>query len=196
VPTRISGLPAHVLLVHAVVVLVPLAALLLVASAWWPAARRKLGLLTPLAALIALILVPVTTHAGEWLRDRVPATPLIDRHAELGDSLLPWALAMFVVAVLVWYVHLGARLPGRLGVGARRLQAAPDRRGVLSAGARPATLTAAPPRVNVLTLIAAVLATVLAVGSVVQVVRIGESGSKAVWQGNVSSQPHQISGNR
>jgi hypothetical protein len=180
-----------------VVVLVPLAALLLVASAWWPAARRKLGILPPLVALIALVLVPVTTHAGEWLRDRVPATPLIDRHAELGDSLLPWAVAMFVVAVLLWYVHLGARLPGRLGSGARRLQAAPDGPAASSAvAAQQATLTVAPPRANVLTLIAAVLATALAVGSVVQVVRIGESGSKAVWQGNVSSQSHQVSGAR
>ena len=35
----------------------------------------------------------------------------------------------------------------------------------------------------------AVLATVVAVGCVVQVVRIGESGSRAVWTGVVSSQP-------
>lgn len=195
-PTRINGLPAHVLLVHAVVVLVPLAALLLLASAWWPAARRKLGILTPLVALVALVLVPVTTSAGEWLRDRVPATPLIRRHAELGDSLLPWAIAMFLGALLVWYVHFGARLPGQLGAGARRLHARQDEPTVSSAGAPSTTLTAAPARVSAWTLAAAVLASVLAVGSVVQVVRIGESGSKAVWQGNVSSQPRQLSGHR
>lgn len=190
-PTRINGLPAHVLLVHAVVVLVPLSALLLLASAWWPAARRKLGLLSPLVALIALILVPVTTHAGEWLRDRVPATPLVQRHAELGDSLLPWAVAMFVVAVFVWYVHAGSSLRGRTG----RLEADRDRPAESATGTtQTATLTAAPARVNVLTLVAAVLATVLAIGSVVQVVRIGESGSKAVWQGNVSSRPHSVPG--
>lgn len=190
-PTRINGLPAHVLLVHAVVVLIPLAALLLLASAWWPAARRKLGLLTPLVALIALVLVPVTTHAGEWLRDRVPATPLIKRHAELGDTLLPWALAMFVVSVLVWYVH------ARSSLRERGWRLGPDRdrpAGSATGTTQTATLTAAPARVNVLTLVAAVLSTVLAIGSVVQVVRIGESGSKAVWQGNVSSRPHGVSG--
>jgi hypothetical protein len=197
VPTRINGLPAHVLLVHAVVFLVPLAALLLLASAWSSTARRKLGLLTPLVALIALILVPVTTHAGEWLRDRVPATPLVNRHAELGDQLLPWAVAMFLVAVLVWYVDVGPRLPGRLGEGARRLQPDRDEPATAPAGAaQTATLTAAPARVSAVTMVAALLATVLAVGSVVQVVRIGESGSKAVWQGNVSSQPHQLPGDR
>jgi hypothetical protein len=49
--------------------------------------------------------------------------------------------------------------------------------------------------VNVVTRVVAALATVLAVGSVVQIVRIGESDSKAVWQGNVSSQPHAVTGN-
>jgi hypothetical protein len=39
--TTISGLPAHVLLVHALVVLAPLTALLEVLCALWPAARRS-----------------------------------------------------------------------------------------------------------------------------------------------------------
>ena len=55
-------------------------------------------------------------------------------------------------------------------------------------------MTAPATRGNALTLAVAALATVLAVGSVVQVIRIGESGSKAVWQGNVSSQPRAVPG--
>ena len=55
-------------------------------------------------------------------------------------------------------------------------------------------MTAPATRGNALTLAVAALATVLAVGSVVQVIRIGESGSKAVWKGNVSSQPHAVPG--
>ncbi|WP_233625292.1 hypothetical protein [Actinoplanes sp. ATCC 53533] len=39
----VNGLPAHILLVHAIVVLLPLAALLLVLTAVWPAARRRLA---------------------------------------------------------------------------------------------------------------------------------------------------------
>ena len=39
--STVNGLPAHVLLVHAVVVLVPLTSLLLVLVAVWPAARRR-----------------------------------------------------------------------------------------------------------------------------------------------------------
>ena len=40
--TTISGLPAHALLVHAMVVVAPLTALLGILCALWPAARRHL----------------------------------------------------------------------------------------------------------------------------------------------------------
>ncbi len=39
--TTVGGLPAHILLVHAVVVLVPLSALLIVLVTTWPAARAR-----------------------------------------------------------------------------------------------------------------------------------------------------------
>ena len=48
-PDEFNGLPIHILLVHAVVVLVPLAALLTMLSAVWPAARRRIGIITPLS---------------------------------------------------------------------------------------------------------------------------------------------------
>lgn len=105
-PTKIDGLPAHVLLVHAVVVLVPLAALMTIVSALWPRARRWLGIATPIAAFAAMVLVPITTHAGEWLRDRVPSNALVLRHAELGDQLLPFAIGTFVLATIVWWLGL------------------------------------------------------------------------------------------
>lgn len=69
-PTTIGGIPAHPLLVHFVVVLVPIAAILTLCSALWPAAHRRLGIVTPLTALVSLALVPLTTHAGEWLEHR------------------------------------------------------------------------------------------------------------------------------
>ena len=39
--STIAGLPAHILLLHFVVVLVPLTAILLIVCALWPAARRR-----------------------------------------------------------------------------------------------------------------------------------------------------------
>jgi hypothetical protein len=103
--TTINGLPAHALLVHAVVVLLPLAALAVVLHAVWPEARRRLGIVTPLLCLVVLVLVPLTTNAGRDLQARLGGSnPLIDRHAELANQILPWAIALAVVGVAQWVI--------------------------------------------------------------------------------------------
>lgn len=167
-PNEINGLPAHILLVHAVVILVPLAALLGVLGVVWPASRRRLGIATPILALVALLFVPVTSHAGEWLRDHVPDSELVRRHAELGDGLLMPAGVLFLLITALWYLD-------RIG---------PDRSasdgsttdgsgGVLTGRAARAVVS-----------VALVL---VAVFAVVQTYRIGDSGAKAAWNGRVSS---------
>lgn len=201
-PTLISGLPAHVLLVHFVVVLVPLSALLLLASALWPAARRRLGALTPLVALGSLALIPVTTHAGEWLQDRVDADPLVRAHTRIADGLLPWASGVFVVAAALWAVErLAARSEVRELIPAD--STGPDSTGSGGAGTdsarRHSTGGTLRPRPgpgsrSALTGMAAravlaALALVIATGSVVEVYRIGESGSRAAWHDAYQSQP-------
>ncbi|MFI9646148.1 DUF2231 domain-containing protein [Streptomyces sp. NPDC052040] len=152
----INGLPAHVLLVHVVVVLVPLTALALVAAALWPRAARRLGPLLPLLALAALVSVPLTTQAGEWLERHVDDDALVRRHTELGDGLLPWVLGLFVLATVVWWVG-------------RRASADAARPG----GTRWSGL---PVRIVV-----GVLSVAVAAGAVVDVYRIGDSGAKAAW---------------
>ena len=166
-PTEINGLPAHILLVHIVVVFVPLAALLAALAALWPPARRRLGVGAPLAALVALVAVPVTTNAGEALQESVPSTDLVRRHASLGDGLLPWVAGLFVLAVAVWLLGRRSDRPvsGRAGPAGEV--------GTVRGSARAGWLTAA---VSVLTVVVAAVA-------VVQVYRIGESGSNAVWHG-------------
>lgn len=159
--SEIDGLPAHVLLIHAVVVLLPLAGLAVVLHAAWPTARRRLGIVTPLLALVALVLVPLTTSAGEWLEDRVGHTPSVERHAELGDQLLPFAAGLFVVAVLVWAL-------GRYQDGA----SVP-----LVAGASGQPRTAASWMVPVATAVSVVVAAL----TVIWLYRIGDSGATAVW---------------
>ena len=159
-PTTINGLPAHPMLVHFVAVLVPVAALMLLLSVFWPAARRRLGIITPLIALVTLILVPLTTHAGEWLEHRTERDPLVRAHAQIGDQLLYWSFGVFVVAAVWWLVH-DDRTTAWLAARAHRVNA------VAAGRAATITLTA--------------IALVLAVGSVIQDYRIGESGAKAVW---------------
>jgi predicted membrane channel-forming protein YqfA (hemolysin III family) len=105
----IHGLPAHPLLVHAVVVLMPLAAVAVVLHVLWPTARRRLGIVTPLLAGVVLVLVPITMRAGTDLARSFGANPLIERHRHLAHELPPWSIALFVVAVAVW----GWRRPPR-----------------------------------------------------------------------------------
>jgi 3D (Asp-Asp-Asp) domain-containing protein len=187
-PTQINGLPAHPLLVHVVVILVPLAALMVAASALLPAVRRRLGILTPLVAFVALVSVPLTTHAGEWLEARLPSSPLVRRHAELGDQLLPWAAGLFVLAAAGWLWARRAASGGATPTPATTPATATTAPATDRAGAgHPAGGVGTRDRVVMIVL--AVLSVVVAVGSVVQVYRIGDSGAKAVWQGSYSAAP-------
>jgi cell division protein FtsW (lipid II flippase) len=102
VPETVFGLPAHAIVVHATVVLLPLAALAVLLHAFWPEARRRLGFVTPLLAGVALVLVPLSTESGENLERLVGRTPLVEQHAELADGMLPWAIGLFVVAAGLW----------------------------------------------------------------------------------------------
>jgi uncharacterized membrane protein len=66
----VNGLPAHVLLVHFMVVLVALTAVLEIACALWPAVRRgQLMWLTLILAIMITVLTPITANAGGWLYD-------------------------------------------------------------------------------------------------------------------------------
>ncbi len=127
-----AGLPLHVLLVHAVLVLTPLVGLALVVIAAWPAARRVLWLPVLIAAAVLLPLGLITIEAGKWLEVRVPPAPLIQEHTAKGEDIVPWLIALLVVAALVsaWAViELVAR---RRDGGGRRTPSArswhPDRR--------------------------------------------------------------------
>ncbi|MCU1477210.1 MAG: hypothetical protein JWQ64_1903 [Subtercola sp.] len=101
-PYEINGLPLHILLVHVVVIVVPAGAILTALGAVWPAFRRKVGILTPIVTLIGLVSVPLATNAGEWLQERIASTPLVLAHVALGETMLPWAVAQFVVATVIW----------------------------------------------------------------------------------------------
>jgi len=59
------NLPAHILLVHFVVVLVPLTSLAVVVCALSARWTRRLGAVLPLLGLVTLGMVPVTQDAGD-----------------------------------------------------------------------------------------------------------------------------------
>jgi hypothetical protein len=153
-----NGLPLHILLIHFVVIVVPVVVLCTLLAAAWPAARRRLGIVTPLLALVALISVPITVEAGEVLQEQITETALSELHGELGRDLLPWAIALFVVATIQWvWFHFFT------GTGKYA-----DR--VTSRGVRIA-----------ITVALAVAVVIVAIGAVYSVFVIGESGAKSVW---------------
>ena len=101
-----NGLPAHVLLVHFIVVLAPLTAVLAIVCTFWPAARQRLVWLVLTLALITAVLTPLTTDAGEWLAKRKGRSPLLHAHTELGDTMAYFSIALVAAAALIAFVHL------------------------------------------------------------------------------------------
>ncbi|GAA1262886.1 hypothetical protein GCM10009609_27380 [Pseudonocardia aurantiaca] len=189
-PTFVSGLPVHVLVVHAVVVLIPLAVLGAVVIAVWPAARHRYR--WPVLGLTAVgtIFVPVATETGDGLEHSLPRSALISAHTQLGDQLLPFAAALLlVVAGLVAVDRVatptGSGTAGRHSTPERQTtpdwQGTPDRQGTPE---RMGTATAVVPDrtwVRPVALVLSVLTVVLGVVTAAQVVRIGDSGARAAW---------------
>lgn len=103
----INGLPAHVLFVHAIVVLAPLTALLEILCGIWSAARRRLVWLVLALALVTAGLTPLTTEAGEWLFDRQKhPSDILREHAERGGWMIYFSVALVVVAILLAVLHV------------------------------------------------------------------------------------------
>lgn len=153
---EINGLPLHPLVVHAVVILGPLAGLTGLAYAFVP--RWRWLLRWPLVALSLVVAVTafVSVQAGESLLDARPGLePLIETHEERGELLRNWSLSFVIDAVLAaWALGGGSALAS--GWGAR------DSKGVIG-------------------WIAMVLLVVGSVGLMVLVFLAGDSGAQAVW---------------
>ncbi len=149
---NILGLPVHPLIVHATVITVPAAAVGVALAAIWPRFRRWIAWGPAAAALLALVLVPLTTSSGESLQAQLPHEALIQQHARLADGLLPWVIGLAVTAVAGWWMH---------GLAGRFQPRRPVPRGLL--------------------LVVTVLAVAAAIGTLVEVVLIGHSGAAAAW---------------
>jgi uncharacterized membrane protein len=93
-----NGLPLHPLVVHAVVVLLPLAVLGTVAIALRPVWRRRYGHLVVACAAVATVLIPVATSSGEALEKRVGRP---GNHAQLGDQLIWFAIPLLVLSFVL-----------------------------------------------------------------------------------------------
>lgn len=108
--TEIHGVPAHVLLVHFAVVLLPLTALLVIVCALWSAAYRHVVWLTLILAAVTAVLMPITVNTGEQLFNlkRNPG-PMLREHADRGVSMTYFSIALLVVAIAIAVLRIFER---------------------------------------------------------------------------------------
>ncbi|OKI42395.1 DUF2231 domain-containing protein [Micromonospora sp. CB01531] len=122
---EINGLPGHVLIVHAVVVFVPLLALLASAYGLLPRWRSRFGWAVAALAVVAPIATFLATESGEAFeevqRTRGVAGEFLQKireHSEYGDTLLWFTLGLAVAALVLlavtWNTPWAARLPSWL----------------------------------------------------------------------------------
>jgi uncharacterized membrane protein len=117
--STLAGMPAHPLLVHAIVVLAPLTALLEILCAFWPAARRNLVWLVLALAAVTTALTPITVQAGQWLYDQqAQPSEILQTHAERAEWMIYFSVALLIVAIaLVILNWLAGRSDRRRTVG-------------------------------------------------------------------------------
>ncbi|HEX4362399.1 MAG TPA: DUF2231 domain-containing protein [Pseudonocardia sp.] len=189
----IGGLPAHPLVVHAVVVLLPLAALGTLAVAARPTWRRNLGVPVFLIALVGVVAVPVAVQTGEQLQGLLGGGgPLVEVHEQRADHLLPYAV---VFLVLLLATLLLGRLADRTepashsnNAGQTAPAGQPGHAGQAAPASQPGhainTSQTDQHRLQVrLTTSAGVLAAVAGLVVTGLVVWIGDAGALAVWSG-------------
>jgi len=103
-PETVSGVPLHPLVVHAVVVLIPLAALGVFAIAVIAKWRYRYGGLVAVVAVVAAALVPVAVLSGRALKDLLGSNDDIDRHQQIAQTLLFTAFPLAILAILLWLI--------------------------------------------------------------------------------------------
>ena len=162
--TSIFGLPAHPLFAHIPIVLIPLAAIGAVIMLW-PRMRDRIGWFVVGIVLVAGLCTQLAISAGQSLEDHVRETRRLEQHIEMGESIRPWVLLMFLALLGVMIVAT---------LAARRAKSRVD-----STPATAATSTRGDPlRAAGITL--AVLSIGLSAVATYSIVKIGHSGSKAV----------------
>lgn len=168
IPDTVNGLPLHALVLHATVVLIPLAGLLGVVFAV-PRLRAWATVPLPLVAVAAAVSALVTAASGQNLKEAGgqggaglggPVLDLVEEHQDLAQQLvvmtLIYAAVAVVAAVVAWRAQ--RRAPNGSGGGP----------GDGRSGA--ALLTG----LSVLLVLGAVAVTY-------QTFRVGDVGSEAVW---------------
>jgi len=118
VPHTIGGIPLHPLVVHAAIVLIPLAAIGVMLIAFVPRWRERYGGLVALFALGALVGTLLAKFTGEnFQKDLGITSEKVTTHADLGQKMLYFVIPLFLVAIALWWVGRREKEHQPYGVG-------------------------------------------------------------------------------
>jgi glycine/D-amino acid oxidase-like deaminating enzyme len=164
------GLPAHPLLVHIPIVLLPLAAIGVVVMLIRPAWHRRYRWVVLGMGIAGALGATLAAQAGEELENRIvavegrEAAASWEHHANLGETARNFALLFMFV--LIVFVFVPWWLERRASRSASLIESA----------------AAANRNMRVLTIAVSALVVLAAVGTVVTIVQAGHTGSESVWE--------------
>lgn len=159
---KIAGLPAHPLLVHLPIVLIPLASIALVLIAVSTTAHQRLRWYVLALAVVATGGTVFAAGSGEALEETVVETAALERHEELGEQMRPIALLLLIAVIgLIVVTRLATRRRTEASVGA--------------------AVSAHRPLNPALRAVLVVGAVGVAVLNTVWIVRTGHEGAEATW---------------
>lgn len=181
----IGGLPAHPLIVHLPVVLVPLATIGALAMLIRPAWRRSFEVPTAVLAVVAAVATQLALMSGEQLEEDVRKSELIEKHSQIAEQARPFVFifAALMVAVVMCDVVQRRRATVQRQDAASDLDSgtASNASGSVATVQRtrtPSTLRSTAARAAV---VLTAVGLVFGVISTVQIYRTGHSGATATW---------------
>jgi uncharacterized membrane protein len=173
-PDRLFGLPAHPLLVHIPVVLLPLCALLAIVFVVRLSLTRQFGLPVVMLTAVAAGGTFFAAESGEGMEKILnePPNPALEAHAEWGDRIRIAAIVFFVIALI--FVLLARR-------SSSSSSSSSSTRASTAAASGTGGVVVESGRSTVVMVLAALLV-VSALGTTYAVIETGHSGAKQAWE--------------
>jgi uncharacterized membrane protein len=116
---KLFGLPAHPLLVHLPIVLIPVVAIVAIALSCNRSWRQRFGIALIVMSAVSCVAMFLAKESGEKLFEYMNKAPAIERHESLADTamLLTFFLFLAIVALVVLHRRKITKPRSPLSVG-------------------------------------------------------------------------------